>query len=252
MSGRPPPTILLASNLIWFTTFGSPWRSPLSAALAFVLNHAYNYSLSDVCTYGTLPSWPVPMDTIAALLGLRPFVRSCKGSINALGINHYFRSFTTCFYSTKMQMTTSNALVISIPISVLGFVGFRAAADDRFEQSDMGWDLTPSSLGRVVRVASQRYPSLPIHITESGCAAEDTMRTRYLVGCLGVLQQAVAEGADVRSYTYWSLMDNFEWAEGFGKRFGLAATDYDTLELTPRASAKVYADVIQKHRQRAR
>ena len=63
------------ADLIWFTTFGSPWRSPLSAALAFVLNHAYNYSLSDVCTYGTLPSWPVPMDTIAALLGLRPFVR---------------------------------------------------------------------------------------------------------------------------------------------------------------------------------
>jgi len=243
------PIVMMASNLIWFQAKLPWWKAPISTALALLLSHAYNYVLSDVCVYGKLPSWPIPMDTIGLFCGLRPLARSMKGSVNAIGINHYFRHFTEVYRSTGFEMSATNSLVISLPMGITLRAG--ADADGRFEQSDMGWDLTPSSLGRIVRVASRRYPGVPIYITESGSAAEDTTRTRYLVGCLRAIQDAIKAGADVRTYTYWTLMDNFEWAEGFGKRFGLAETNFETLKLTPRPTATLYSEIIRDHQSTA-
>lgn len=93
-----------------------------------------------------------------------------------------------------------------------------------------------------------------IFITENGCSAADQMtpqgevldtdRIMYLTNCLSQLRRAVKDGAGVKGYFVWSLLDNFEWADGYGKRFGLVYVDYQTEKRTPKLSAKFYSSVI--------
>ena len=128
---------------------------------------------------------------------------------------------------------------------------FRAGFDGRFEKSDMGWDMTPSSMLWILRTFSERYPHMPIYVTESGladAAQPDSRRMRYLAGVLQAVRTAMDEGADIRGYTYWSLLDNFEWAEGFRPRFGLAHTDYETQARTLRPSCEMLRGVISRQR----
>lgn len=110
--------------------------------------------------------------------------------------------------------------------------------------SDMGWELYPQSI-KPVLLKLRKY-NKPIYITESGLADEkDSNREWYIKGILQAVSEAIAEGADVRGYFYWSLLDNFEWAEGFGKKFGLFSVNHQTYERTARASAAVYASIAK-------
>ncbi len=109
--------------------------------------------------------------------------------------------------------------------------------------SDLGWELFPEGLGRVVR-ALQKYGK-PILITEHGLAdADDSRRPAFLQASLSSLSSAMGAGAPVIGYLHWSLMDNFEWADGFAPRFGLVEVDYATQKRTPRPSALSYKDII--------
>jgi beta-glucosidase len=75
----------------------------------------------------------------------------------------------------------------------------------------------------------------------------DTRRVEYLDGHLRACLDAIANGVDLRGYFVWSLMDNFEWAEGYAKRFGVIHVDYATQERRPKDSARWYADVIRRN-----
>jgi beta-glucosidase len=135
-------------------------------------------------------------------------------------------------------------------------VGFRAAPPV-LPVTPMGYERAPHALGDFLRWVSREYGKPPIHITENGVcdnseivdgAVEDTGRIELLHGFLEGLAQAMQEGAtDVRSYYLWSLLDNFEWAFGYSKRFGLVHVDYRTLVRTPKASAHWYSDVIRRN-----
>ena len=114
--------------------------------------------------------------------------------------------------------------------------------------TDMGWEIYPEGLYRVLKLAAS-YTSKPIYITENGIADDgDTKRTKYIEDHLRVLNKAIAEGIDVRGYFYWSLMDNFEWAHGFEKRFGLYHVDYRTQKRTLREGSRKYPQIIEESR----
>jgi len=111
--------------------------------------------------------------------------------------------------------------------------------------SDIGWPLDPAGLTQVL-LELKRY-RLPIYITENGLAdAEDRQRADFIRDHLRAVERAQAQGADVRGYLHWSLLDNFEWDLGFGPRFGLVAVDYTTQTRTPRRSAYVYKAIIEQ------
>jgi beta-glucosidase len=76
---------------------------------------------------------------------------------------------------------------------------------------------------------------------------DDALRLGLLRGFLAGLHGAIADGCDVRAYYVWSLLDNFEWAFGYSKRFGIVWTDYETLERIPKASARFFAEVIRRN-----
>ncbi|MFE2579434.1 GH1 family beta-glucosidase [Streptomyces sp. NPDC059378] len=119
--------------------------------------------------------------------------------------------------------------------------------------TDFGWAVVPEGLTELLTGFRERYGDRlpPVVITENGCSYEgldDQERIAFLDGHVRALHAALEQGVDVRGYFVWSLMDNFEWAEGYARRFGLVHVDYDTLERTPKASYHWLRDVLRAQR----
>lgn len=115
-----------------------------------------------------------------------------------------------------------------------------------YEKTDMGWDVYPEGLCAVLEMV-RRYEK-PVWISEAGVAdAADRIRADYIRRLIRCVHLALERGVDVRGFTYWSLLDNYEWALGFTKRFGLVEIDYTTLERKIRPSAYVYKEIIERN-----
>jgi beta-glucosidase len=121
-------------------------------------------------------------------------------------------------------------------------------------RTSMGWLIEADGLyDTLVAVASETAPGCMLYVTENGCAAEDYVtpegvvndfeRIEYLHGHLGAAWRAIQDGVPLAGYFYWSLYDNFEWAWGYQKRFGLVFVEYDTQRRIPKRSASFYQHV---------
>jgi beta-glucosidase len=121
----------------------------------------------------------------------------------------------------------------------------------------MGWTVDPSSLTEVLLRVRRDYGDRPLVITENGASyddppangpvVEDPERVAYLRDHIAAVEQAVDAGVDVRGYYVWSLLDNFEWEQGYARRFGIVAVDFDDQSRTPKRSALWYRDLIARH-----
>jgi beta-glucosidase len=124
--------------------------------------------------------------------------------------------------------------------------------------TSFGWSVIPESLAAVLHRVSSEFTSLPIYITENGASYNDYVdpdgqindpdRVAYFGGYLAAAGRAIEEGVDLRGYYAWSFLDNFEWAEGYSKRFGLVFVDYRDQTRIPKRSAHWYAQQIARHR----
>ncbi|MCW1093927.1 GH1 family beta-glucosidase [Streptomyces sp. RS2] len=119
--------------------------------------------------------------------------------------------------------------------------------------TDFGWPVVPEGLTELLTGFRDRYGDRlpPVVITENGCSYEgvdDRDRIAYLDGHVRALHRAIEAGVDVRGYFVWSLLDNFEWAEGYARRFGLVHVDFETLRRTPKASYGWFRDLLSGQR----
>ena len=123
-------------------------------------------------------------------------------------------------------------------------------APARLPTTAMGWEVYPEGLGHVLRLAHEHAGGLPIYVTENGMAGDDAAdrpdeaRIAYLDAHLAEARRAMEGGVPLAGYMVWSLMDNYEWALGYEKRFGLVHVDFDTLERTPKASWHALRDAL--------
>jgi beta-glucosidase len=118
----------------------------------------------------------------------------------------------------------------------------------------MGWDVHPDGLLDVLAMANERRPELPLYVTENGAAYEDEVREDgqildeerrdYIEKHLRVCADAVRQGLPLKGYFAWSLMDNYEWAWGYTRRFGIVYVDYETQARTVKLSGKWLAGVL--------
>jgi beta-glucosidase len=123
------------------------------------------------------------------------------------------------------------------PLAVMG-----EAPPADVPSSDLGWAVVPGGLYSLCKTLG-KY-GLPIYITENGLAdSADRLRPWSIVHHARALHRAISEGADVRGYFHWTLIDSFEWENGFEPRYGLVAVDYATQKRTPRASSKLYGEI---------
>lgn len=115
-------------------------------------------------------------------------------------------------------------------------------------KNDLGWEIYPEGLYKVCHRAWDKY-KLPIYITENGIPDEkDEKREEYIVDHLAQIRRLLDEGVGVERYYHWSFLDNLEWNDGYGPRFGLVEVDYKTMERKPRPSARKYAEMCKTKR----
>ena len=116
------------------------------------------------------------------------------------------------------------------------------------EKTEMGWEIYPQGLENLLVRIKDEYPAVPIYVTENGMAevegTDDPRRTNYYSDHLKSVLRAKQQGADMRGYFAWSLLDNFEWSFGYSKRFGLVHVDYETQKRTPKASYRAFQGLL--------
>jgi len=166
--------------------------------------------------------------------------------LDFVGINLYYR---TRISATTLTERLSDRRFIFLPARMEGW--------DKGPKTDIGWEVWPRALYDMVMRITKDYNRPVLEITESGCAyndapgpsgaVDDARRITYHQQYLSELARAIHDGADVRGYHAWSLLDNFEWAEGLSQRFGLAYVDFKTQKRTIKASGKWYAKVAAQN-----
>ncbi|MEV4441421.1 GH1 family beta-glucosidase [Streptomyces sp. NPDC049577] len=198
-------------------------------------------------------AYPADLLTDTAAITDWSFVRTgdpdiIKHPLDALGINYYA--------PTVVSAATDNAPSPADGPSpwpgCTGRVAFHQAPGKR---TAMDWTVDPTGLYDLLMRFTREAPGLPLVVTENGAAYDDKPdadgavhdpeRVAYLHAHLEAVLRALGDGADVRGYFLWSLLDNFEWAHGYSKRFGMVHVDYTTLTRTPKTSAHWYAKVLR-------
>jgi beta-glucosidase len=123
--------------------------------------------------------------------------------------------------------------------------------------TDMGWEIYPQGLTELLLRLHRDYPVPPLFVTENGGAFQDTLqagrvqdsgRTAYIAAHIAAVGEALRQGVPMAGYMVWSLLDNFEWASGYEKRFGIVHVDYTTQQRTLKDSALWYRDFLQQQR----
>ena len=194
--------------------------------------------LEDVAPLGFTP----PDDDLAVI------GRSC----DQLGINYYSRH-TVAGTPGEATQTASSPFSTHSPWPGSDHVRFVPSGRP---VTGMGWDIDADGLHEVLTRVHREYPEVPLYITENGAGydeapdpdgtIQDEGRIAYLDEHLRACHRAIADGVPLRGYFTWSLLDNFEWAWGYSKRFGLVHVDYATQRRVPKESARWYAEVIRR------
>jgi beta-glucosidase len=222
-----PLQVGIAHNMLDFLP--DRWWHPLERSLAMVVGDYYNRRWLKAVT-GKKQSFGLP-----GLIPAAPTrTRLAKPSADFIGVNYY----TKAYVRWRPRDATSGA-VSGFPLGI-------AFARRNEEQTDVGWAIHPSGFRKILLQAASF--GLPLYVTENGIAdRKDRWRGKYLLLHLKEIARLIAEGEDIRGYYHWSLMDNFEWKEGFGPRFGLFRVDYGNFEREARPSAQLYRRIIEAH-----
>lgn len=173
-----------------------------------------------------------------------------KNSSDFFGLNHY---------TTMLAEQTHEGEVVEDTIRGNGGISedqmVTLSKDPSWEQTDMEWSIVPWGCKKLLLWLSERYNYPDIYITENGCALpdeddvniaiNDTRRVDFYRGYIDACHQAIEAGVKLKGYFAWTLMDNYEWEEGYTKRFGLNHVDFTTGKRTPKQSAIWYSTLIK-------
>ena len=196
--------------------------NPLDLLAAHYANEAWNWAFPNAIKTGRL-IFSVPF-TLSANIE----IPDLKGTQDFFGLNYYS--------SDKIHYSFSDGFKRLDPKTELHEKNI----------TDLGWTIDPKGFYDILKQTKNRFPDLSILITENGIAdATDFKRIPFIHDHLIAILHAIDKGAKIEGYCHWSLIDNFEWAEGYTPRFGLFEVNYSTLERTPRPSA-TYLSKIAK------
>jgi beta-glucosidase len=210
-----------SQNMLWFAPDRS-WN-PLDRALVGLAHQAYNHAFLDALRTGELRV------NMPGLASTRQTIAGGRDSLDYLGMNYY---------------TRAHLRFIPKP----PFVTFNYKDPNGRKLTDIGWEDYPEGFGQLLREVKARH-GLPVWITENGIDDRTgDRRTAYLHSHFREMLAAVKDGVDIRGYLYWSLLDNFEWLEGWGPRFGLYQVDFQTLERKETPACAYFRQVAQGRR----
>jgi beta-glucosidase len=168
--------------------------------------------------------------------------------VDFLGINYYSRMVVRVGGGQRHQPGTASVWVASNDVEFVS---------RDLPRTEMGWEVDAQGLYDVLSRVQRDYGPLPLYVTENGAAyadevaadgtVADPLRVAYLDSHFRTAHRAIADGIDLRGYFVWTLIDNFEWAWGFSKRFGLVYVDYTTQRRIPKQSARWFSEVTRRN-----
>jgi beta-galactosidase len=226
-------------GLIQNVTPIQPYRSGKDDATSNFANHIHNTSFLNAITDGWLD------ENLNGVKDEEETKKYLASRVDWIGVNYYSR---TVVKSGSAILARLFAGLPYMPDIVKGYGNDckpnSFSADSR-PTSDFGWEIYPEGLLDALRLVS-KY-GRPMYVTENGIAdSQDKLRPQFITAHLRVLQKAMnEERLDVRGYFHWAMIDNYEWADGFKKRFGLCAVDFQTKARMPRPSAGIYKRIIE-------
>lgn len=215
---NPEAQIGIATNVLRFAPARS-WN-PLDRLATSVIASNYNHAFLQALQSGRA--------SLGLCSGLRVSERIAEAAstLDFIGVNYYSRLFVRCQPLSRKH-----------PVDL--FYEDRSANG----VNDLGWEIYPAGL-RDSLLEFSRY-NLPLIVTENGIDdRDDTRRTAFLYDHSEAVLQAISQGADVRGYMFWSLLDNFEWLEAFVPRFGLYRVDYASQSRSPTKAVDLYRQII--------
>ena len=210
-----------------------------------VVDATQNRLWLDALLDGTYP------DAVLPALGDEALVRpgdlaGIRGSLDWMGLNYY----------TPFRVGAVRGDAGGVGQDTRAFPGAPPFAfHPRGDLTTMGWEVDPSGLEELLVLLARRTGGLPLRVTENGSAYPDAVRAadgsvddadreRYLLDHVAAVHRARERGADVRDYVAWTLLDNFEWAEGYRQKFGLVEVEPGTLRRVPKRSFRAYAGLV--------
>lgn len=199
----------------------SPWQrwNPLDRALARAARHFYNHSIIEAFRTGVLTVRFPFRKALAVPVAI-------KGKLDFFGVNYY----------TRMHLRFN-------PLKKMG-IELRHRDLGGYGLTDLGWEIHPQGLEKVLKLASGL--GVPLIITENGIATRSQQKKiGFIRRHVDIVEKCIAQGMDIRGYFYWSLIDNYEWLQGLDARFGLYRVDFETLERTPTNAAAYYSYLIK-------
>ena len=166
-----------------------------------------------------------------------------KNSVDFIGLNHYSTKYVS---NTPVEGCLEKSGNIYDDPDVYNWI------DPEWEKTQMGWSFVPWGLNKLLKWIGKRYNNIPIYITENGCATEgidDDFRCRFLTQYIdATLEARDKDNVNVAGYFCWSLLDNFEWAYGYAKTFGIIACSPQNTDRVPKKSYYTYRDIISRNR----
>lgn len=171
------------------------------------------------------------------------FMDLVKNKLDFIGVNYYTRKVAAESNPYKLGD-------LEVSWQILPGYGYscpeKGFSLDGKPASDFGWEIYPEGLYNILEAIFERYKK-PIIITENGIAdKEDKLRNHYLISHLYAVEKVIKKGIEIFGYLHWSIIDNYEWAKGFSKRFGLAYTNFDKKVYIPRPSMYIYKEIIKE------
>jgi len=209
--------------------------APEDEAAAWQVDGEGNRWFLDPIFRGTYPADLLERNELVVPLVRDGDLEAIAAPVDFLGINNYFRFLVGA-----------------------GVDGPRLVPNPEAQHTEMGWEVYPDALRKLLLRVADDYAPPAIYVTENGAAfgdvrvhdgsVHDPERVAYLHTYIDAMSKAISAGAPVKGYFVWSLLDNFEWAHGYSKRFGLVYVDYPTLERVPKDSFYWYRDFLLSRR----
>ncbi|MCU0845402.1 MAG: family 1 glycosylhydrolase [Spirochaetes bacterium] len=208
---------------IYFFFHYEPKGLLLDRVITRQMDRIFNQNLLDALYTGTID--------LRVLLGpsIREHDEALRGTLDWIGVNYYTRE------------------ILSFNPFKPGFIERKTCTSS--PATDMGWEIYPEGIYRLCKTLGGRYPGVPLFIAESGLAdAADDRRPRFILEHLAWVHRLVQEGCPITGFTYWSMTDNWEWAKGFGPKFGLYRVERATMERVETSSARLYRFIAHNNR----
>lgn len=221
--------------------------SPLDQMVRFFRDFVFNQMFPMAVQTGKL-EFPFPISTNADVRQISGPISGLKGAMDYLAVNYYTRELSEFRFRWPIDIFGAQSIEREFEVNCMGWENFPDGLYNLLTYDLMPFKYNDDGTKREIIITENGYAAaFPADLSEGDWSLVDDIRVQYLTSHLQALHHAIEDGANVKGYLYWSLTDNFEWAEGLRPRFGLVRVAYPTQERTLRKSASVYADIARRN-----